>query len=307
MIRAAFALLFYACALFCGALFLAWIIGSASADTFVPNPSGVIPQANWKLLFVDSEELVEENGAAINAFDGNAATIWHTFHSPPPAPPPPHEIQIDLGATYTIQGFRYLPRQLGGANGGIAQYEFYVSAGGVWALPVATGTFSKDATEKEVAFAPQTGRYIRLRALTEINGNPWTSVAEINVLGILAAPPSIAISWQDTNTTEKGFFIESAPTATGPFQQVGQVGANVKQFTETDHYDYSRVCYRVQAFNDAKQSPYSNVTCVDIPPDGIQAPDEQLTVTCNLLTVTQREELMFLKKAERRTNKHATR
>ena len=37
--------------------------------------------------------------------------------------------------------------------------------------------------EKEVLFTPVTGQYIRLRATSEVNGNPWTTVAEINVLG----------------------------------------------------------------------------------------------------------------------------
>jgi hypothetical protein len=35
----------------------------------------------------------------------------------------------------------------------------------------------------QVAFPATSGRYIQLRALSEINGNPWTAVAEINVLG----------------------------------------------------------------------------------------------------------------------------
>jgi hypothetical protein len=35
----------------------------------------------------------------------------------------------------------------------------------------------------QVNFAPVTGQYIRLQALSEINGHPWTAVAEINVLG----------------------------------------------------------------------------------------------------------------------------
>ena len=52
-----------------------------------------------------------------------------------------------------------------------------------WGNPVATGSFANDATEKQVSFAPTTGRFIHLRALTEVNGNPWTSMAEINVTG----------------------------------------------------------------------------------------------------------------------------
>ena len=143
----------------------------------------VIPQAGWSLWYVDSEELTAEDGAAINAFDDDPTTIWHTHYLGDNDPIPPHEIQINLGASYEIQGFRYLPRQVG-VNGGIDQYEFYVSNDGTtWSSPAATGSFANDATEKEVLFNPVIGQFIRLRALREINGNPWTSAAEINVLG----------------------------------------------------------------------------------------------------------------------------
>jgi hypothetical protein len=142
-----------------------------------------IPQTGWSLKYVDSQELVAENGAAINAFDGNVGTMWHTQYKGVVAPLP-HEIQINLGQTYAIGGFRYVPRQDTGINGTIGQYEFYVSADGVtWGSPVATGTFVANTTAKEVSFAPKTGQFIRMRALTEVNGGPWTTMAEINVMG----------------------------------------------------------------------------------------------------------------------------
>jgi hypothetical protein len=143
----------------------------------------VINQGTWRLVFADSQELAGENGAAQNAFDGKPGTIWHTAWSQS-SPLPPHMIQIDLGLIFSISGFRYLPRQDGGVNGRIGQYEFYVSSNGVdWGTPAATGIFANDSSEKEVLFNPIAGRFICLRALSEINGNPWTSMAEINVLG----------------------------------------------------------------------------------------------------------------------------
>jgi len=158
----------------------------------------LIPQANWGLWFVDSEEAVGENGVAENAFDGVTGTIWHTkWYGGSPSPP--HEIQIDLGGSYTIGGFRYLPRQDGGVNGGIARYEFYVSADGLnWGTAVAAGTFAKTAAEKEVLFPDKPGRFVRLRALSEVNGKPWTSIAELNVLGSATSGnpvlPSVTVS-----------------------------------------------------------------------------------------------------------------
>ncbi|MEA1867766.1 MAG: discoidin domain-containing protein, partial [Thermodesulfobacteriota bacterium] len=146
----------------------------------------------------DSEELVGEDGAAVNSFDGDVNTMWHTewYASDPPHP---HEIQLDLGGIYNIDGFRYLPRQDGGVNGRIAQYEFYISTDGSdWGTAVATGTFANDASEKEVTFSPLTGQFIRLRALSEVNGNPWTTVAELSLLGQCVVP-SVVILEPDSN------------------------------------------------------------------------------------------------------------
>jgi hypothetical protein len=42
---------------------------------------------------------------------------------------------------------------------------------------------------QDLPFPPTTGQYIRLRALSEINGNPFTAVAEVNVIGVPATPP----------------------------------------------------------------------------------------------------------------------
>jgi hypothetical protein len=148
--------------------------------TFVSAGGGVLPRA---AVTVDSQETVRTNNAGINAIDGNTGTLWHTQWYPTSIPLP-HQIQVDLGATYTVDGFRYLPRQDGQVNGRIGQYEFYVSADGAnWGSPVATGVFANTAAEKAVPCTPKVGRYVRLRALSEVNGNAWTSVAELNVLG----------------------------------------------------------------------------------------------------------------------------
>jgi lysophospholipase L1-like esterase len=174
--------------------------------TVLPNPnnSQPIPQTSWKLQYADSEELTGWNGAAVNAFDGSASTIWHTQFMGG-SPPPPHEIEIDLGDLYLLHGFRYLPRQDGGVNGRIGQYEFFVSDDGKhWGSPVAVGTFANDSNEKEILFAGKMGRFVRLRALSEVNGNPWTSMAELNVLGDLytgKAPPNGSITTPSKDIT----------------------------------------------------------------------------------------------------------
>ena len=148
-----------------------------------PQLTQSITKDNWTLLYVDSEELISEDGAAINAFDDDTGTIWHTEWGDAELP---HEIQLNLGGTYDINGFGYMPRQDGGVNGRIADYEFFISSDGVnWGLPVASGNFANDASVKEVPIAPVTGEFVRLRALSEVNGNHWTSMAERTYLRCL--------------------------------------------------------------------------------------------------------------------------
>jgi F5/8 type C domain/PKD domain len=150
--------------------------------TVTGGTSGVLSRSAWKVKYTDSQELVRENGAAANVFDTSSSSIWHTEWSKRVAPMP-HEIQIDLGANYVINGFNYLPRQ-NMSNGRIANYRFYVSADGVnWGAAVASGRFPNTRTRQTVSFPAVPGRYVRLVALSEVNGKPWTSVADLNVMG----------------------------------------------------------------------------------------------------------------------------
>ena len=155
-------------------------------DTRVVNvisDSTWLGHAGWSLWMVDSEETTGEDGAAINAFDETTTSYWVTQWTGE-SPPPPHEIQIDMGAIYRLEGFRYVPRQDGNTNGNIKEYEFYISSdGSTWGTAVATGTFDSTSTAKEVLFSGVEGQYIRLVAISEINGNPWTCVSDLDVFG----------------------------------------------------------------------------------------------------------------------------
>ena len=78
-----------------------------------------------------------------------------------------------------------MPRQDGQINGTIKDYEFVSSDGVNWGTAVSIGAFANNINLKEVSFVNKTGRYIKLRALSEVNNNPWTSAAEINVFGVV--------------------------------------------------------------------------------------------------------------------------
>jgi hypothetical protein len=157
-------------------------LGTDPAKANTPDYA-LIPQSEWSIVFVNSEETVANNRAAENAIDGRPDTFWHTEYSQA-SPEHPHGILIDLGNTYAVAGFRYLPRQDGGTNGTVADFSIYLSENGlIWKEALATGTFASDSTEKERIFDAKRARYVCFVALSEVNGNPWTSMAEINILG----------------------------------------------------------------------------------------------------------------------------
>jgi hypothetical protein len=114
--------------------------------------------------------------------DGNPNTYWHTqWHGNSPGLP--HEIIIELLPLSVIKGLTYLPRQDESDHGTIKDYEFYVSDDGKnFGQPVKKGTFEPGKEEKIETFEPIKCRFIKLRAISEINGLPWTSAAEIGVI-----------------------------------------------------------------------------------------------------------------------------
>jgi hypothetical protein len=160
---------------------------------FAPGAERRLPRERFHVTGVDSEELVAADGAAENAIDGDLSTLWHTEWSDA-EPFPPHDIEIDLGSLYQVDGFRYWPAQDAVEDGRIASFQFYLSRDGVdWGAPAAVGSFANDASAKLVIVEPTLARFARLVALEEVNANPWTAVAELEIEGS-AAPEAIPSS-----------------------------------------------------------------------------------------------------------------
>ena len=146
------------------------------------DPQGLLPQDRLKIARASSES--QGNGKlAANAIDGNPRTHWHTSYSPEVLKHP-HELVIDLGGQATIRGIRMLARQDNGWNGAVAKCEAAVAESpDGFGEPVAATTFSKKKTSQELLFEPARARYLRLRILSEVNGGPWASIAELGVVG----------------------------------------------------------------------------------------------------------------------------
>jgi len=148
------------------------------------NPAE-LPQDEWTLLYVDSQE-TNFPGLGTMAFDGDPSTIWHTKWSTG-SDPYPHELQIDLGNSYSISKFKYLPRP-GGGNGTIKEYELYFSYDNTdWGEPFKTGSFEDGEGPKYLTFDTAVkARFMRIVALSEQNNQAFASIAEIGLTGCIS-------------------------------------------------------------------------------------------------------------------------
>jgi hypothetical protein len=82
----------------------------------------------------------------------------------------------------------------------VKAYEVYLSTdGNTWGQPVASGNFI-NTTAQQVAKlkTPTEGRYLKFVAKSEVNGNAWTSAAEI---GIQAEAEASGIEEVSVNAT----------------------------------------------------------------------------------------------------------
>lgn len=129
--------------------------------------------------YASSQEIQE---SADKLVDGDANTIWHTMYSVTVAQYP-HWIDFDAGEECTIKGFSYLPRQDGGYNGNIKNYEISISSDGKEWKSIKKGTFENNANIKRVLFdAPVKMRYIRFTALSSHNGADFAAGAEFEII-----------------------------------------------------------------------------------------------------------------------------
>jgi hypothetical protein len=132
-----------------------------------------------KVIDADSQD--PANPAA-GAIDGQDDTFWHTRWEPQ-ADPMPHHITIDLGRQVALTGITYLPRQ-DMSNGRLRQFEIYCSDDGrEWGSPAATSHGRDNVGLQTISFKQTVhARYIKLVAQSEIHGNGFAAVAELDIV-----------------------------------------------------------------------------------------------------------------------------
>ena len=145
----------------------------STLDRLFASPSTNMLQQLGAKIHADSEASGHEAALAI---DDDPDTCWHTRWEPSPTPMP-HELVIELNREVTLTGLTYLPRQ-DMTNGRVSECDVLADGG-----RVATVKWPNTGELQTLRFNhPVTTHTLRLVIKSEINGNPFASVAELDVL-----------------------------------------------------------------------------------------------------------------------------
>ena len=102
-----------------------------------------------------------------------------------------------------------------------------------------------------------------------------------------AIAATFELTWADNSSDETGFRVERKLGATGAYGVIVTTGANVTSYNDSNLADSTTYCYRVNAFNDAGNSPYSPEVCGTTPAATTpRPPPQQFTLTVNVVKTT---------------------
>lgn len=138
-----------------------------------------VSKIKWQVVSVSSGDK-EEAGQLI---DDDRQSFWATTEGVNG----PHEVTIDLGETYGLNGFTYWPMQERWSFGIITNYEFLVSRDNQSWQTAASGEFSNvvnNPVEQAIYFDDTRARFIKLRAL-KVSGEEEDNRASFGELGII--------------------------------------------------------------------------------------------------------------------------
>lgn len=148
-----------------------------------------IPQLYWSVV---SETPAQSGFDAAKAFDNDLNTYYHVPWGN--TEPRPHEVVLDLGNEYTINEFYYTANKndVSPWEGRIQDYKIYISNDiNNWGLEVAAGTFFRTEIRQYLLFPETTGRYVKFSAINSFNSDVRTSIAEINLRGVLTSTVNV--------------------------------------------------------------------------------------------------------------------
>jgi beta-galactosidase len=158
----------------------------ATAEGSLPFQGGLVldeakgrGHGKWTIVAASSFEPGE--GEPIHAIDDDPDTFWHSRWSGEPARPP-HHLVIDFGKPLNVAAILYTARKEM-TNGHVRDYEIYLSDNPQeWGSPAAKGRFRRNAEEETIRLSqPVKARYLKFVALSEQSGQPFATIAELDV------------------------------------------------------------------------------------------------------------------------------
>ncbi|MCU1288829.1 MAG: hypothetical protein JWN60_1058 [Acidobacteria bacterium] len=152
-----------------------------------------------------------------------------------------------------INNFPYFVNGLGGA--GRYSLEDTVS-GSQKRYNADYGAMFVEASSAEITFRFVNREQVLIDSYT-ITDSPQFG-APNNLRATTVSNNQINLSWTDNSNSESGFLVERCRgTGCANFQQIGQVGANVTDYSDSG-LEAAVYAYRVRAFNETENSAYSN-------------------------------------------------
>jgi fibronectin type 3 domain-containing protein len=152
---------------------------------------------------------------------------------------------------------------------GLAGYQVYVN--GTQIATVTTASYTA------TGLSPSTSYCFTISA-SDNAGNVSTQSGQAcaTTLGTVPTAPSglvalavsssqINLTWQDNSSNESGFIVQRASSSSGPWTQIGLVGANVTSCAHTGLTASTTYFYRVCAYNSSGNSAFSAVTSATTP------------------------------------------
>ena len=117
----------------------------------------------------------------------------------------------------------------------------------------------------------------RVRAFNEVGSSPYSNTAAVSVPAEVPTPPApgeldaqltdarrVRLTWNNV-AGEKGYKVERRVDGTDAWVQIGATAQDVTTFVDERVEGGKTYIYRVRAFNDAGNSPYSNTDSVRVP------------------------------------------
>jgi len=152
--------------------------GVAAVEAFAP----IVPVRRLKIQEAVADSFEAGEGEPANAFDGSIDSYWHTRYSGS-EPKHPHFITARLLAPQDVMGFEYTGR-VGNLNGRVSKCELLVSQNGTGFQKVWSGELRNSSDRQRVLFDQVVRGVVSVKfvALSEVNGNPWASIAELAYL-----------------------------------------------------------------------------------------------------------------------------